>query len=117
MQTAVTHVFDNNLSTEEDNVKTPSNRSTTTPSSRFHLSTQRSFHKTPSGFTNTLPRLKKKSSHLDLPLSYMKRKRRLSDHMSHMRELTPKEKEIVSGGVNQLDTLLREDSFWNIASQ
>ena len=103
---SIAHIT-NNLAflTEEESSKTSK---FTTPSSNFH--SNRTFHKTPTGFTNTLPSKKKKSNQM-VKSSTVKKRQKNSPSIKHSRELTPKEKEILSGGVSGLDLLLN-DSFW-----
>jgi hypothetical protein len=100
--------------------KTPFSKATfNTPTSAFTPGSSskdrhsRPFHKTPVGFTNTVPRITRKSSFVATSISSSRRIRKLKARAPQTRELTQEEKEMLSGGVNRLDNLLDDDLFWS----
>ncbi|XP_031564571.1 calponin homology domain-containing protein DDB_G0272472-like [Actinia tenebrosa] len=97
----------------QDDQELHSSKSVFTPRSSSMDSRSRIFHKTPIGFTNTVPRVSKKSNPTATTVSSSRRKRKLSNSPPQRRELTRQEKEMLSGGVKRLDELLDNDSVWD----
>ncbi|XP_048583492.1 uncharacterized protein LOC116601433 isoform X2 [Nematostella vectensis] len=80
-----------------------------------HRPLYRHFHATPTGFTNTLSRTPRKLSHVTKHELSARRPRLVATTTIgglNTSELKDSERDILSGGISQLDKLLADDSFW-----